>query len=229
MEAKKNLSQPSKKQGSKILLQPLKSKNSIEKQMVSFINNIKNKNKKMTTVQVRKCNLFIAAFFSCITISAQQTNADSNDKTSKNKALVMEMNRLFNAGKTAEATQYYSDSLTKKGKINGRSFFVAMQEDIERTFPNVQTKIIDIWADGDWVITNCLFSGTHKGIAHLPHHGGLLIDKEPSNKSFSVQHIRMYKIVNGKIIDRKAVRDDIGMYQQLGLLPKPLPIAPPKN
>jgi len=137
----------------------------------------------------------------------------------KNKQAVITMNSLFNSNKTNEAMQYYADSLVRTGNLNGRSFFIAMQEDILNTFPDVQTTINKIWADGDWVISFCEFSGTHKGIARLPHHGGLLVGKEPTNKRFSVQHIRMYRLQNGKIVERRAVRDDIGMYQQLGLLP----------
>lgn len=141
------------------------------------------------------------------------------EKEEKNKQVIMTMNSLFNNNKTSEAMQFYSDSLVKTGTLNGQSFFVAMQEDIQTTFPDVQTTIINIWADGDWVITLCQFSGTHKGIARLPHHAGLLVAKEPTNKQFSVQHIRMYRLQNGKIVERRAVRDDMGMYQQLGLVP----------
>jgi predicted ester cyclase len=141
----------------------------------------------------------------------------------QNKQLVITMNNLFNEGKATEAMSYFSDSLRKLGNINGKSALQAMHDDIQQTFPDVQTTIQDIWADGDWVIARCSFSGTHKGIARLPHHGGLLIGKEPTGKHFNVQHIRMYKIVNGKIVDRKAVRDDMLMYQQLGLIATPTP------
>lgn len=147
----------------------------------------------------------------------------------KNKQVIVTMNALFNSNKVSEAMQYYSDSLVKTGNLNGRSFFVAMQEDIQTTFPDVQTTITDIWADRDWVITFCQFSGTHKGVARLPHHGGLLIGKEPANKRFLVQHIRMYRLQNGKIVERRAVRDDIGMYQQLGLLPAAPAFKPPSE
>jgi hypothetical protein len=34
-----------------------------------------------------------------------------------------------------------------------------------------------------------------------------------------VQHIHWYKLLDGKIVDHYATRDDIGMMQQLGLLP----------
>jgi predicted ester cyclase len=144
----------------------------------------------------------------------------------QNKQLIIKVNNLFNEFKSEEAIKYFSDSLVKKGNIGGKSFFLAINDDILQTFPDVQTKIIKLWIDEDWVIADCLFSGTHKGISTLPHHGGLLIGKSPTNKSFQVQHIRMYKIRDGKIIERKAVRDDISMYQQLDLLPS-VPVFKP--
>jgi predicted ester cyclase len=36
---------------------------------------------------------------------------------------------------------------------------------------------------------------------------------------FEVQHIHMYQLRNGKIVEHFANRDDLGMMQQLGLLP----------
>lgn len=135
-----------------------------------------------------------------------------------NKDVVIKMNALFNEGKAAEATAYYSDSLARGGNINGKPAFVAFQEDILKTFPDVKTTILDIWADGDWVIAKCNFSGTHLGTASLPHHGKGLIGIKPSGKKFSVTHIRMYKLKDGKIVARQAVRDDLGMLQQLGII-----------
>jgi predicted ester cyclase len=48
--------------------------------------------------------------------------------------------------------------------------------------------------------------------------GGLLVGVPPSGKHFQVHHIHMYRIINNKITDHYANRDDIGMMQQLGLL-----------
>jgi hypothetical protein len=50
---------------------------------------------------------------------------------------------------------------------------------------------------------------------------------EPTNKSFSVQHIHMFKIENNLITEHFASRDDIEMYQQLGVLPPAPAFAPP--
>ena len=153
---------------------------------------------------------------------AQPGKTSAASQAEQNKQTVIAMNSLFNEGRAREAMAYFSDSLQKLGNINGKSALQAMHDDIQETFPDVQTTIQDIWADGDWVIARCSFSGTHKGIAHLPHHGGLLIGKVPTGKHFNVQHIRMYKVVQGRIVDRKAVRDDMAMYQQLGLIETPI-------
>lgn len=153
------------------------------------------------------------------TVKTSSQTISNNTDAEQNKKLVTVMNDLFNKNQQEAAIKYFSDSLVNLGNISGKSFFRAINDDIRLTFPDVQTNITRLWAEGDWVIADCIFSGTHKGIATLPHHGGMLVGKPATGKSFKVQHIRMYKIRNGKITERKAVRDDIGMYQQLGLLP----------
>lgn len=168
----------------------------------------------MKSIKYLLCSIILSASFYAVA----QPN-DTLSRQESNKQLIIKVNDLFNAFKTEDAMKYFSDSLVKMGNLNGKSFFLAMNDDILQTFPDLQTKIVKLWADGDWVIADCLFSGTHKGTSALPHHGGLLKGQAPTNKSFKAQHIRMYRIRDGKIIERKAVRDDISMYQQLGLLP----------
>jgi predicted ester cyclase len=41
----------------------------------------------------------------------------------------------------------------------------------------------------------------------------------PTGKAFKVQHIHWYTLKDGLIIEHRANRDDIGMMQELGLLP----------
>ena len=40
----------------------------------------------------------------------------------------------------------------------------------------------------------------------------------PNGKTFKVKHIHRFRLKEGKIIDHFAVRDDLGMFQQLGHL-----------
>lgn len=64
-------------------------------------------------------------------------------------------------------------------------------------------------------------SGTHQGIPGIPVEGGLLMTVPPTGKAYTVQQIHIFRIEHGKIAEHWAVRDDLGMMQQLGVVPIP--------
>jgi predicted ester cyclase len=74
-------------------------------------------------------------------------------------------------------------------------------------------------AEGEWVVVRGMFSGTHDGVSRLPVSNGMLIGVQPTRRHFEVQHIHMMQVSGGKISEHFANRDDLGMMQQLGLLP----------
>jgi steroid delta-isomerase-like uncharacterized protein len=77
-------------------------------------------------------------------------------------------------------------------------------------FPDHHTIVEDIIAEGDKVMVRTTFSGTHQGpFMGIP----------PTGKRFSQQQIHVVRIVDGKATEHWAVRDDISMMQQLGVLP----------
>jgi len=80
-------------------------------------------------------------------------------------------------------------------------------------------EIVEIASDGDSVIVRCRVSGTHRGVARRAVNGGLLVGVQPNGQHFQVQHIHWYKVRAGKITGHSASRDDLGMAQQLGLVP----------
>jgi predicted ester cyclase len=86
-------------------------------------------------------------------------------------------------------------------------------------------EILDIAAVGDSVVVRCKVSGTHLGVGTKRLNGGFVMGVPPSHKRFEVQHIHWYKIRDGMIVDHFTNRDDLGMSQQLGVLP--LPTAAP--
>jgi predicted SnoaL-like aldol condensation-catalyzing enzyme len=43
--------------------------------------------------------------------------------------------------------------------------------------------------------------------------------RDPSQKSFAVRHMNIWRIEDGRIADHWGSRDDLGLLQQLGLLP----------
>jgi predicted ester cyclase len=136
----------------------------------------------------------------------------------------------MNSGKWKEAAEMFSPEVRhhlgtwesgREGIVQGKEILTQNLDDIFRTFPDWKMEIIEMVADSESVVVRCRVSGTHKGIATKRLNGGFLMGVEPTGKHFEVQHIHWYKIRDGKIIDHFTNRDDLGMTQQLGLLPRP--------
>lgn len=139
----------------------------------------------------------------------------------QNKTTIM---RMFKAaeqkGFTAQS-DFFADQVINHGIPGNREMIRAILQDILTTFPDVKLEPLNIMAEGDWVVARCLFSGTHKGTGQHPFvHEGLLAGVAPTGKSFKTQHIHMFQMRDGLIVEHWATRDDVGMVRQLGLLPE---------
>jgi len=153
---------------------------------------------------------------------------DAENVLEQNTAVIRAEHDKLNRGDWRGAAEEYAEDARNFGRPVGRTGVLRVLEDIHRTFPDMRLEIVDLAAVGDAVIVRCKFSGTHEGVGELPVNGGLLVGVAPTHKRFEVQHIHWYKLRNGKIVDHYATRDDIGMMQQLGLLPAPPPFPAPK-
>jgi predicted ester cyclase len=69
-------------------------------------------------------------------------------------------------------------------------------------------------AEGDTVVLHCTFSGRHTG----PFMG-----LAPTNRPFAFGQVHIVRFQDGKGIEHRAVRDDLGLLRQLGALPGPVP------
>ncbi|MBA2678246.1 MAG: ester cyclase [Ktedonobacteraceae bacterium] len=85
-------------------------------------------------------------------------------------------------------------------------------------FPDRKYAIEDMIATGDKVVCRLTVSGTHQGVPEIPVEGGMLLAVPPTGKAYMVQQIHIFRIENNKIAEHWAVRDDLGMMQQLGLI-----------
>ena len=70
----------------------------------------------------------------------------------------------------------------------------------------------EVVAAGDLVAYRATLSGTHEGE---------LLGMPPTGRSFAVQHMHMLRMRDGRACEHWAVRDDLGMLQQLGIIPAP--------
>lgn len=79
-------------------------------------------------------------------------------------------------------------------------------------FPDHHTTLEEVIAEGDKVVVRTTFSGTHQGA---------FMGMPPTGKHFSQSQIHIVRIVDGKAVEHRAVRDDMSMMQQLGVIPAP--------
>ncbi len=137
----------------------------------------------------------------------------------ENREIVRLCHEQLNNGDLETALEIFAEDASNHGIIVGREGFKMVLEDIYTTFPNWKFEIEEIVEAGDTVVVRTKVRGTHLGKGEFPVNGGMLIGVEPTGESFEVQHIHWYRLRDGKIVEHFANRDDIGMMQQLGLLP----------
>lgn len=141
------------------------------------------------------------------------------DASNANLFLVQQEHEALNSGDMNAAAEIFAEDCRNHGRQVGRAGVRAVLNDIQSTFPDFQMTILNSVVEGEWVVVRCTFSGTHRGVGRIPVNGGMLVGVQPTGMRFEVQHIHMYQLRNGKIVEHFANRDDLGMMRQLGLLP----------
>lgn len=78
--------------------------------------------------------------------------------------------------------------------------------------PDGRYELLDTIADGDKVACRVRVSGTMRGE---------LFGVPPTGKRFVAEHVHWHRVVDGKLVERWAVRDDLGTLIQLGIVDPP--------
>ena len=92
----------------------------------------------------------------------------------------------------------------------GPEGFKATPRWLRAAFPDLHAELHQLVAEGDLVVGRLTLSGTHRGE---------FMGVPPTGRSFSVQHMHMYRVADGKVAEHWACRDDLGQLAQLGLTP----------
>jgi predicted SnoaL-like aldol condensation-catalyzing enzyme len=77
-------------------------------------------------------------------------------------------------------------------------------------FPDHRFDIEDAVADGNTVAIRGTMGGTHEGE---------LMGIAPTGKRIAVQQTHWFRVADGKVAEHWAVRDDLGIMRQLGVMP----------
>jgi steroid delta-isomerase-like uncharacterized protein len=80
---------------------------------------------------------------------------------------------------------------------------------LRNAFPDQRWEIEQLVADGDHVAMYCTWTGTHEGA---------FMGIPPTRRQATVPHMYLFRLESGQVIEYAAVRDDLGMMQQLGLI-----------
>ena len=79
-------------------------------------------------------------------------------------------------------------------------------------FPDMRVTLEEELAEGNMVTTRGYFTGTHKGdFQGIP----------PTGKQVNVKYIDIWRVENGKLVENWVRLDELGMMQQLGIIPAP--------
>jgi steroid delta-isomerase-like uncharacterized protein len=135
--------------------------------------------------------------------------------TENNKHLVEQtFTRMFNRGELALADELVSPEFVNHdappsvpGGPAGLRQIVAM---LRTAFPDLHYEVLDLVAEGEKVVARTTMSGTHRG----PFFG-----IAPTGRRVEQEQIHILRFADGKAVEHFAVRDDLTMYQQLGVIP----------
>lgn len=143
------------------------------------------------------------------------------NNTETNRRIAEQFNEAFDRGDFDAAASCFSEDCETHGRKIGRVGVRAVQGGIKTNFPDARLTTLNSVAEGGWVVVRCTYSGIHQGTSRFPVNGGMLVGVQPTGRTFEVQHIHMYRVLDGKIAEHFANRDDVGMMRQLALLPPP--------
>jgi predicted ester cyclase len=126
------------------------------------------------------------------------------------KALVRDyLREVFSEGRLDRIPTY----------LRGETFIAGVVELVTRwrtAFPDFHENVEDVYADGDHVVTVSELTGTHRGVLDSP-----LGPIEPTGRPVHWSRIAIRRLDGDRFVDGSFEEDDIGLLQQLGVLPVP--------
>jgi len=134
--------------------------------------------------------------------------------------------RLYDEGLNRQDARagaaFYAVNAKNHGREVGRAGMQKVFETLFSVFPDFNYRIEESTAEGDRVVCKVMMTGTHRGQPIRPDvFGGMLKGVTPTEKPVRVLQFHSFRIADGEITEHSAVRDDLGMLQQLGIVTRP--------
>jgi len=143
-------------------------------------------------------------------------------RTEANKQIVEEfITALFTDGDLSAVDRYLDPGFVNHdppfpGAPDGPEGMRKAGEIFRRAFPDWRSDPQQLIAEGDLVAENFTAHGTHQAA---------LMGEVPSGREVVLRGVNIFRIADGKIVERWGRLDHLGLLQQLRLAPRP-PAAP---
>jgi steroid delta-isomerase-like uncharacterized protein len=137
----------------------------------------------------------------------------------QNKRVALESLRAIQTGDTAAAERIIApDFINREADddpnrvdrgLRGPAGLIATSRWLSETFSGFRFDHHEVIAEGERVVVMTTMTGTHTGTVHgIP----------PTHKRFQQRQIHLFRLRAGQIVEHSALRDDLGLLKQLGVL-----------
>ena len=141
----------------------------------------------------------------------------------QNKTTTRRQFELLSAGDFEGAAALWANDARNHGRETNPASIARVYESLRSV---KETHVLhELVAEGDWVAVRTTCSGAHVATPKIPVNGGIFVGFAPTGRTYSAQHLHLFKVVDGKITEHWANRDDLGAAQQIGLELKPAAAA----
>ncbi|UUU22359.1 ester cyclase [Streptomyces sp. DSM 40750] len=137
------------------------------------------------------------------------------------RQIAVDMGLIFNDGIDEVAHKLvapeFIDYEAPEGSPRGPEAYANTARWMRGVWEDARWEIVDSFAKGDKATLRVIFSGRQvQDFMGVPATG----------RKVRVQHIHIYRVEDGQVVEHWAVRDDLELYRQLGAWDKPLMGAP---
>ena len=163
-------------------------------------------------------SIIVGSFLLAITPILKLNSAIGETTIESNINKARQVIEAFNTGNISNVSEFISPLYFNResqvdpvrGELRGPEEFIDTVKNIRTAFPDLRHEEHAIISQDDTVISIINFTGTHTGnFFILP----------PTGKKISYEAVHIYRIgEDGKIVEHKAIRDDLTFLAQLGVI-----------
>jgi steroid delta-isomerase-like uncharacterized protein len=136
--------------------------------------------------------------------------------TESNKAVVQRFREALDAGDLDGAMAVFAPNavvdMSSAPEPLSKEGFKQLGQLLLSAFTGSTSTVEDMIAEGDRVVSRLTFRGTHKGD---------LMGIPPTGRSVAMSEIIIDRLADGQIVESWRLFDQMGMMQQLGVIPAP--------